>query len=164
MGNFSEPSLVKILHMVFRNPPSKLDSQTMADLVGKPYATLMSELSCQPGHKLGADLILPLCRVTESSEPIKFLARQMGGVLFKDIKPSSALDPAKVAEGLVKTLAESIKEFSEFCTDTATSIADGKIEQDELNRITKEGQEAVESILSMINLAKATHQAQEKSA
>ena len=39
----------------------------MADLVGKPYATLMSELSQQPGHKLGAELLLPLMDVCESA-------------------------------------------------------------------------------------------------
>ncbi|MDR0882376.1 MAG: hypothetical protein LBP55_07520 [Candidatus Adiutrix sp.] len=48
------PSLTRILHAVFLSPPSGLDSETMASLLGKPYATLMSELSGQPGHKLGA--------------------------------------------------------------------------------------------------------------
>jgi hypothetical protein len=41
--------------------PSGLDARTIAELAGySSYQTMMSELSGQPGHKLGADKLLPL--------------------------------------------------------------------------------------------------------
>ena len=73
------PSLTAVVHGMVKAAPSGLDARTVADLVGKPYATLMSELSQQPGHKLGAELLLPLMDVCESDLPLVFLARQRGG-------------------------------------------------------------------------------------
>ena len=63
------PSLTAVVHGMVKAAPSGLDARTVADLVGKPYATLMSELSQQPGHKLGAELLLPLMDVCESDLP-----------------------------------------------------------------------------------------------
>lgn len=146
------PSLTKVLHAAVLNPPSGLDSQTMAGLVDKPYQTLMSELSGQPGHKLGADLVIPLIRVTGSLEPVKFQCRQLGGSFIP--LPETAPTP----RGLVCGLASSIKEFSEFTSQTAASIADGNVTRDQLSRIEKEGYEAIEGILAMMKLARTTHE------
>lgn len=66
------PSLTAVVHGMVKAAPSGLDARTVADLVGKPYATLMSELSQQPGHKLGAELLLPLMDVCESDLPLVF--------------------------------------------------------------------------------------------
>ena len=74
------PSLAAVCHQVVKSAPNKLDAATIADFIGKPYATLMSELSGQPGHKLGADLLLPLMEICDSDLPLTFLARQRGGV------------------------------------------------------------------------------------
>ena len=54
------PSIVAVLHELVKKAPSGLTASTIASLVGRDYQTLMSELSRQPAHKLGADLVLPL--------------------------------------------------------------------------------------------------------
>ena len=149
------PSLTRVMHTVFLSPPSGLDSETMAGLVNKPYSTLMSELSGQQGHKLGMDLLIPLCRVTGSDEPMKFLARQMGGVFLH------MPEPAEGASELMTGLAKTIKECSEFFSEAAKNIADGVISRDELDRLNKEGTEAIEAILQLQKLARITHQAQQ---
>lgn len=148
------PSLAAVCHQVVKSAPNKLDAATIADFIDKPYATLMSELSGQPGHKLGADLLLPLMEICDSDLPLTFLARQRGGVYIP--LPRAAEDPAP----LMKQLAASVKEFGEFAAETAKDISDGDIPKDQLDRIIKEGHEALEAIMAMITLARKTHEEQ----
>lgn len=148
------PSLAAVCHQVVKSAPNKLDAATIADFIGKPYATLVSELSGQPGHKLGADLLLPLMEICDSDLPLTFLARQRGGVYIP--LPRAAEDPAP----LMKQLAASVKEFGEFAAETAKDISDGDIPKDQLDRIIKEGHEALEAIMAMITLARKTHEEQ----
>lgn len=150
------PSLTAVLHEDFKNPPSGLTGYTIADLIDKNYQTLMSELSRQQGHKLGADLVLPLMQKTGSTRALDFLAREMGGVFVP--VPDPAQNPFCIANTLVSTLASSIKEFGDFASETAQNLADGKISKKELARITNEGREAIVAIMSMMKLAKATHE------
>lgn len=149
------PSLTAVLHEDFKNPPSGLTGYVIADVLGKNYQTLMSELSRQHGHKLGADLVLLLMKKTGSTRALDFLAREMGGVFVP------VPDPAESAACLVTTLAGSIKEFGDFASETAQHLTDGKISNTELLQITKEGHEAIVAIMSMMKLAKATHNAQQ---
>ena len=146
------PSLTAVLHGMVKAAPSGLDVRTVADLVGKPYATLMSELSQQPGHKLGAELLLPLMDVCESD-----LARQRGGA-FVPLRI-----PAGGPEQLVAGLSASIREFGEFACATSDHIADGRITVQELHDMTRRGHEAVEAILAILailRLARETHDRQ----
>ena len=151
------PSLTAVLHLAAKNAKehgSGLDIQTMADELEKPYATLMSELSRQPGHKLGADMVLPLMDLADSDAPLRFLARERGGVFIRT---------PEAAEGggeLARTLAASAKEYAEFMQEAAVSIADGDIPAVQLARMNKEGQEAIEAIMAMLKLARVTHEAQ----
>lgn len=149
------PSLAAVCHQMVKAAPSGLDAATIAELVGKPYATLMSELSRQPGHKLGADLVAPLMDLCDSDLPLTFLARLRGGVYI----PLSPVNE-DTSGPLMRQLAASIKEFGEFASETAKDISDGDIPKDQLDRILKEGHEAVEAIMAMITLARKTHQTQ----
>ena len=148
------PSLTAVAHQAALRPPSQINARTIADLVGKPYQTLMSELSGQPGHKFGADLLLPIMDATDSDAPLHFLARERGGVFLR------MPDPAMEGGELANTLATSAREYAEFMQETAVSISDGQIPREQLDRLLKEGQEAVEAILAMMKLARITHEAQ----
>lgn len=151
----SYPSLTAVCHQTVLRAPSGLDARTIAELVGYgSYQTMMSELSGQPGHKLGADKLLPLMDVCGSDAPLEFLARERHGVFLK-LQP-----PAEGTGELVQSLAASIREFGEFAAETAQNISDGDLPRDQLDRITKEGQEAVEAILRMMKMARVTHEAQ----
>lgn len=149
------PSLTAVCHQMALRAPSGLSAHVIAELAGyTAYNTLMSEVSGQPGHKLGADKLLPLMDACGSDAPVEFLARERGGVFLK------VDQPAQEGGELAKTLAASVREFGEFMAETAASIADGRIPRDQLDRIQKEGQEAVEAILTMMRLARVTHEAQ----
>jgi hypothetical protein len=140
--------------MVLR-APSGLTAHSIAELAGySTYNTMMSELSGQPGHKLGADKVLPLMDACGSDAPVEFLARERGGVFIRT--PEAAAGGGELA----RTLAASVKEFGEFMQEAAAGIADGQIPRDQFDRITKEGMEAVEAIMAMLKLARVTHEAQ----
>jgi hypothetical protein len=147
MSNLNVPSLTKVLHACFSNPPSGLDSLTMSKIISKPYQTLMSELSCQPGHKFGADLVIPLCRVMDTSEPVAFLARQLGGAFVRlpDAEANSC--------GLAQNMANAVCEFGEFVSACARSLSSDSLSAADAARISKEGHEAVEAIMSLFKSA-----------
>lgn len=149
MKNF--PSLTAVCHQVLLDAPNGLDASTIARIVGRPYNTLMSELSRQPGHKFGADFILPICSATGSNLPAQVMCRALGGAFVPLVRVDT------VPSAMVVSLAISVREFGEFASDAAEGIADGKISHEELESITIKGHEAIEAILHMVNLAAEAH-------
>ncbi len=147
------PSLTAVLHELVKHAPSELTARTIAELAGKDYNTLMSELSRQPGHKLGADLLLPLMELTGSNAPLNFLARERGGV-FVPMRPDAT------AADLGPAILKSVKEFGEYAAEATRDIADGKVPADQLQCILKEGQEAAAAIVTFMELSRAVHQRQ----
>lgn len=148
------PSLTAVCHATAKAAPSGLDAKTVAQFMGKPYQTLMSELSRQDGHKLGADLLLPLMDICGSDAPLHFLAREMGGIYVAVPTHSSEKDE------MVDALCKSAQEFGEYAAETAKNIADGCLPRDQFERIQKEGQEALSAILKVMELARQLHEQQ----
>lgn len=142
-----DPSLVAVCHAVVKRAPSGIPAETIANLLGyKTYFTMMSELSGQPGHKFGADKVLPIMEVTESDEPIHFLARQRGGVFIKLPEATSDGSPVQLAA------LKSVKEFGELMGQVGAGLASGGLSHDECDNITREGQEAVTAIMALLQL------------
>jgi HAMP domain-containing protein len=152
----SYPSLAAVVHGMVKRAPSGLDAKSVADYLTLNYQTMMSELSRQPGHKLGADQLLPLMDACDSNAPLVFLARQRGGVYVPMPDPQLA----GVDLALARKLADATREFAEFMQEVALGISDGTINAPELARIDKEGDEALEAIVAMKKLARATYEAQ----
>lgn len=148
------PSLTAVIHAAVKSAPSRLDLHTMSDLIGKPYTTLMCELSRQQGHKLGADMVLPLTLLSGSDAPLHFLAREAGGVFIR------LPEAAETSADLICSLAESVREFGEYAAETARDFSDGDVTVEQLTRIEKEGDEAIEAILRVKKMARATHERQ----
>ena len=127
-----------------------LDGKGIAERLGLNYQTFMSSVSGQPKHKLDADWLLPIMATTGSVEPLQFMAREMGGVFVK-VKPCTG------TADLMDTLISSVKEFGEYAAECAEDIRDGRLPRDQHDRILKEGQEALASIASMMQLVRAVH-------
>lgn len=142
-------TLVAICQAMAKNAPNGLPFETVAKFVtGRGYPALASELSQQPGHKLGAETMLQLMKASEGREPMHFMARELGGI-FVELAP--------IASGmhcLTRGMAECVKEFGEFIVEVANSLEDGTITSEELERIGSEGQEALTAILKVMELAK----------
>lgn len=144
------PSLTAVVHQDVKNAPSGKTAREIAHLLGIKYNTLMSELSLQQGHKLGADMLLPLMHLTHSDSALHVMARNMGGMFI--CMPKSA-------EGtlLAQTALQSVKEFGDFAAEMTSNISDGIVTRAELARIEKEGQEAATAIMSFLELARQVH-------
>lgn len=140
--------LTSICQAMTKNSPNGLSTEQIADLAGCSYATLMSELSGQPGHKLGAERMLDLMKITSSIAPIQFMARELGGVFIELPKENVC------CHEITRSLLESIREFGEFASEVGKSLEDGTITADELARINTEGQEALAAILRVMRLAR----------
>ncbi len=100
----SFPSLRAVVHQMALRAPSGLSAKVLWELAGYTnYQTMMSELSGQSGHKLGADMLLPLMDVCDSDAPLHFLARERGGMFIRT--PEAAEGSGELAQ----TLAASVK-------------------------------------------------------
>lgn len=130
----------------------------IAELLNKPYSTLMAELSRQEGHKLGADMLLPIMSATESTAPLEFMAREMGGVFVP------YPEPAETSIELVASIAQTVRQCGEMFTVAASHFADGWITQKEMEEIDLKCSETIVAILSMKKLAQATFEEQRRQA
>lgn len=137
------PSLASVVHATVKAAPSGLDTRTVADFLGKPYQTLMSELSGQPGHKAGMDLLLPLMDVTGSTAPLDFLAREMGGVYV-------ALPSRHTEHPVHQECLTAVREFGELMAETGDALLDGKISRDECERVSRSGYRAIQAISALL--------------
>ena len=137
-----------ICQAAVKNAPAGLSAEEIADLLGCAYSTLMSELSCQPGHKLGAWRMLEIMRISGSVAPMNFLARELGGVFVQ--LPHGAMHNHEIS----CSLAESIRQFGEFAAQVARSLEDGTITAEELARISVDGQDALTAILRVMHVAR----------
>lgn len=142
----SYPLISPILHRLAVRAPSGISAQSIADLLDWKYATMMSELSGQPGHKLGADRLLPLMDVTGSDAPMHFLARERGGVFIKLPPTGEGLGPVQ------QQCLVAVREFGELVGDTAAALEDGTISQEERIKILRDGHDAVTAIMGLLKL------------
>ena len=139
--------LSSIVHAALKHAPSGLSAEAVADLVGKKYKTLMSELSRHDGHKPDMDLLPALVQATGSDAPLKHLARACG-CLFVRV-PDAGAD----GHPLTTQLAETVKEFGELMATLGETLADGRIEQAEARRIARDGHDVMTAVMAVIRLA-----------
>lgn len=138
-------SLTAVLHQLVLN--HDLDARSIADLCGyKSYQTMMSELSRQPLHKLGADKILPMMDVMNSNYPLEWLAGQRNGVFVPLPAPGGGLQAAE------RQCIKSIKEFADLVQSVAQALTDNKLSASELENIRKEGRESIQAHLLLLNI------------
>lgn len=145
-------TLTALCQAMVKTAPNGLSAEQIAAVIGCPYPTMMSELSRQPGHKLGAERMLALMKATDCRAPMHHMARELGGV-FVELQPAQAK-----GHELTRGLVESIREFGEFAGQTARALEDGSVSSTEAERIGKEGQEALTAILAVMEMAKNAQQ------
>lgn len=146
-------NITSILHQAVKD--SSLSVKEIAAHLDKPYHTLMSELSYQEGHKLGIEFLLPIMKITHNYKAMNYLARELGGTFIM-----VDMDSSKNEDVLTLSLISSVKEFGEFVGEFANHLADGIIDKGEIERINKEGQEALNAIMQLMQLAKEVHREQ----
>lgn len=150
MSRFDEP-LSRVVHAAVKDAPSGLSAAAIADIVGKPYSTMMSELARQGTHKPDMDLLPVFVRATGSDAPLKALARSTGGVFLRlpDVEPGDS-------HPVAAQLAETVREFGEFLTTLGQALEDGVISRAEARQISKGGHEVLSAVLQVLKLAEAS--------
>lgn len=144
------PSLRSLVHQMVLRAPSGLPATVIWQLAGYTnYNTMMSELSAQPGHKLGTEMLLPLMDACDSDGPVEFLAEERGGVFVK-------LPPAQPqTKSMTLQLASTIKECGEAAAVAAAHIIDGRVTAEEFAEFKKENREAIAALLGLEMLMEA---------
>ena len=144
MKSAQEPVLSAIFHPLVKKAPSGLSAETIASLLGRDYKTMMSELSRQPGHKLGADLVPRLLDLVDSDIPLQELARWRDGVFIK-LPSVTGGDIGPLTEQMVETVSK----FALYLKTLSDSLLDGKIVEEERARITMDGHETIVAIVAI---------------
>lgn len=142
--NYKHKSVRAVAHHMVLNAPSGLSAKVLWRVVGYTnYNTMMSELSAQDKHKLGADMLLPMMDACDSDAPVEYLAEERGGVFVK-------LPQAQpMHKSLTIQLANTVKECSEAAAVAAAHIIDGKVNKEEFKAFRKENREAIAALLAM---------------
>ena len=80
--------------------------------------------------------------------PVKWLAAHAPNLFVAE------LPKAEYVEALHEAMAKTVKEFSEFLSEAAEAISDGRLTGPELLKIRKEGAEAAAYILGFVEMAR----------
>ncbi len=144
------PSIVAVLHELVKKAPSGLMASTIASLVGRDYRTLMSELSRQPAHKLGADLVLPLMKLTGSHLPMDVMAEELGMVCV-----SLPTVQGEAEHPVHQQCMVTVQEFGKLMGTTAEALEDGTITAAERDAIAAKGYEALAAIVKLLKVVEA---------
>jgi len=147
-----DDSLLDILREDAKRAPSGRKADRIAELLGKGYSTLMNELNGSiPGHKFGVMHLIPFMEATGSLRPLDYLAGAMGAVVIR---------LPKAGQGGCTTERDAVaavREFGELMGTVGAALDDGRITADERRRITREGYEAMQSIMTLLKRVEDAH-------
>lgn len=129
-------------------------AKAVAMALGRPYSTLQNELTNYNNAKLGVETWAAILDITGDLESLEFMAHRLH-VAIVDLREMSraAAGRARGKDALAAGL-QAAAEFGEFCGQVRESLADDKVDQNEIARIDKEGWEAIQAILQVMYAAK----------
>ncbi|WP_419783475.1 phage regulatory CII family protein [Maridesulfovibrio sp.] len=137
-------NMLELLHYVAHKAPSGMSFGQIAELMNKPYSTLANELNTgMETHKFGVGDLLLLMRLTDSDDPVHFLAARREGVFVKLPKAKGG-----IAGGLAPVQA--IKEFGELMAAYGDAWQSEELTLKDKNIVLKEGYEAVQATLELL--------------
>lgn len=134
--------LSEVLHEDVLDAPSGRKPKEIASAVGKAYVTLMNELKGQPGHKVSADLVLPLMLQTGSKRGLHFLAASMDSVVIDLPRVGKGEDP------LSRQAIQTVKEVGDVMESYLKASGDGDINLQDKRDVRKEIYEAVAALIA----------------
>lgn len=125
----------------------------LAARMGLQLTSLYHKVSpTYPTSHCSPEEMLEIMQITGDHGALQALAGNLGYVLLP--APDLAADtPCTLA------LAQSVQEFGEFAAESARGLADGRISDNELARIEREGAQALAAIQELMRVAARVHQA-----
>lgn len=144
-------SLLDLLQDLVKHAPNGLTAEQVSERLGKAYPTLMNELNpAIDTHKFGLPQLIPLMDIVNSDLPVHYIAGARGGVFVKLPKPTG--NTRLHALRTERQALVCVKEFGELMGEVHDSLLDNSIRPDERKRIAKEGYEALQAILTLLEL------------
>jgi regulatory protein CII len=104
---------------------AEYDTRLLAQQLGTNYRSLMYWL--RGDRAIPAELLPQICVLLKNFEPLDFLESQAGRVAFK------IPDPKQTSEKEFKVISNLMKEVGSALESIATTLADGVVEENELN-------------------------------
>ena len=139
------PDIAAVCQRLAKGAPSRLPAEQIADRLGRPYNTMMSELSpLRDGHKFDVNLLVPFMRAAGSTEPLHAMARALGGVYVDFLPASDAEHP------IHGQCMASVKSFGDMMVGTSKALEDGIITSEERRELALLGYRAVGDILALL--------------
>ena len=122
------PNIGAVCQRLAKHAPSGLSAEQIAYRLGRPYNTLMSELSpLRDTHKFDVNLLIPLMRLAGSTEPLHEMAHPVHGQCMA-----------------------SVKSFGDMMVGTAKALEDNIITSEERRELARLGYRAVGDILALL--------------
>lgn len=126
-----QSSITRICHSLATEEMGK--ARQVAQAMGRPYGTLMRELSpSDAGAKMGIDSLVPFCRVVHSVEPVRVIADQLGHDLVPRVLPSGEPLPPVDAQTALEHVAEMAQASGGLAGAVLRHVQDGEYSADEL--------------------------------
>lgn len=146
-----DDSLLDILREDVKRAPSGRSAEQIAALLGKGYSTLLNELNgAIPGHKFGLMQLIPVMEATGSTRALDYLAGAMGAVVIRLPRPGQGHPTTE------RDAVAAVREFGELMAAVGAALEDGHINPDEQRRITREGYEALQAIMTLLKRVEET--------
>ena len=150
-----DDSLLDILREDVKRAPSGRSAEQIAALLGKGYSTLLNELNgALPGHKFGLMQLIPVMEGTGSTRALDYLAGAMGAVVIRLPRPGQGHPTTE------RDAVAAVREFGELMAAVGAALDDGHISPDERRRITREGYDALQAIMTLLKRVEDTGNAQ----
>jgi len=150
-----DDSLLDILREDVKRAPSGRSAEQIAALLGKGYSTLLNELNgAIPGHKFGLMQLIPVMEATGSTRALDYLAGAMGAVVIRLPRPGQGHPTTE------RDAVAAVREFGELMAAVGAALDDGHISPDERRRITREGYDALQAIMTLLKRVEDTGNAQ----
>lgn len=140
------PSVTACVRQVVKEARNGVAPKAVAAILGLEYGTFMAQLGRRGSHKLDADLLLPVMRLTDSLAPLHLLARAAGGFF---VPVPEVRQPGHVIR---RQCMVSVGEFGELMRRVADALADGSISPAERREILHSGYAAQTAILALLRL------------
>lgn len=120
----TEKTLPNVLSQVVETK-AEYDTRLLAQQLGTNYRSLMYWL--RGDRPIPAELLPQICVLVRNFEPLDFLESQVGRVAFK------IPDPQQPAEKDFVVISNLMKDVGSALESIATTLADGVVEENELN-------------------------------
>ena len=151
-------NILDAVRQLAKGYPGKLEA--MALRLGKSDSTLRKEISSISGYKLGFEDVEEMTHFAiEANQPNALIVVTTFAATFGQMLVPLPDADLLAGNNCMLRLADTAKEYSELCRETAGDLADGKVSDNEMLRINRQTAALIASLYSMTKSLAALNEA-----